>query len=54
VLTPIGVVRTADGDFTIGNGGSGERTEALRNALVDIQRGRAPDTRGWVRHVGAE
>lgn len=51
VLTPIGMVRTVEGDFTIGNGGSGERTETLRGALVDIQRGREADTRGWVRSV---
>jgi len=51
VLTPIGTVRTQDGDFQIGNGGSGARTEDLRGALVDIQRGRAADTRGWVRKV---
>ena len=51
VLTPIGTVRTADGDFTIGNGGSGQRTETLRGALVGIQRGRDADTRGWVRRI---
>lgn len=51
VLTPIGQVRSAEGDFLIGNGGSGARTEALKAALVAIQRGQASDTRGWVRRV---
>jgi len=51
VVTPVGRVASEDGEFTIGNGGSGARTEELRNSLVDIQRGRAPDTHGWVRRV---
>ncbi|HEY8452046.1 MAG: branched-chain amino acid aminotransferase [Micromonosporaceae bacterium] len=51
VLTPIGTVRHADGEFTIGDGGPGEVTMALRQRLVDIQRGRAPDPFGWVHKV---
>jgi branched-chain amino acid aminotransferase len=51
VLTPIGTVRSKDGEFVIGNGGSGARTEELRKTLVDIQRGRIPDTHGWVHRV---
>ncbi|HUA56262.1 MAG TPA: branched-chain amino acid aminotransferase [Candidatus Sulfotelmatobacter sp.] len=51
VLTPIGTVKTRDGDFTIGNGGPGTRTEELRSALIDIQRCRAPDPHGWVHKV---
>lgn len=51
VLTPIGRVKTDDGEFVIGNGGSGSRTEALRTALVDIQRCRVADSYGWVRTV---
>lgn len=51
VLTPIGTVRTSEGDFAIGNGGQGLKTEELRNALVDIQRGRAADPHGWVHRV---
>jgi branched-chain amino acid aminotransferase len=51
VLTPIGVIKSNDGDFTIGNGGAGATTEDLRNSLVAIQRGRAPDPHGWVRKV---
>jgi branched-chain amino acid aminotransferase len=51
VLTPIGRVKFPDGEFTIGNGGSGARTEALRSALIDIQRCRAADPHGWVHRV---
>ena len=49
VVTPIGTVRSVEGAFTIGDGGSaGPLTQALRTALVDIQRGLAPDPHGWV------
>jgi branched-chain amino acid aminotransferase len=52
VVTPIGRVRGRDElDFTIGNGGSGIQTEQLRTALVDIQRGLAPDPHGWVERL---
>ena len=51
VLTPIGTVRSLEGEFMIGNGGPGSRTEDLRAALVDIQRGRAADPHGWVHKV---
>jgi branched-chain amino acid aminotransferase len=51
VLTPIGMVKSQHGDFTIGNGGSTGQTETLRTALIDIQRCRAPDPHGWVHRV---
>ncbi len=51
VLTPIGTVRSKDGEFRIGNGGPGTHTEALKAALVGIQRGRAADTHGWIHRV---
>jgi branched-chain amino acid aminotransferase len=51
VLTPIGMVKSQHGDFTIGNGGSTVQTEKLRTALIDIQRCRAPDPHGWVHRV---
>jgi branched-chain amino acid aminotransferase len=51
VITPIGVVRSPDGEFTVADGGSGEVTMRLRQELVDIQRGRAADEYGWVHKV---
>lgn len=51
VITPIGIVRTPDGDIVAGNGGPGEVTMALRQTLVDIQRGRTDDPNAWVHRV---
>ena len=51
VVTPIGTVRAPEGEFKIGNGGSGARTEELKAALVDIQRSRAADPHKWVHKV---
>src|SRR5215510_9258747 len=51
VVTPIGTVRAPEGEFVIGNGGSGVRTAELKSALVDIQRGRAPDHHKWIHKV---
>ena len=51
VVTPIGEIKSVHGDFTIGNGGSGEATTDLRDRLVAIQRGRVADPHGWVRRV---
>jgi branched-chain amino acid aminotransferase len=51
VLTGIGTVRTASGDFTIANGAEGQTTESLRHALIGIQRGRSADPYGWVHPV---
>ena len=51
VITPIGTVRSPDGEFTVGGGGTGPVTALLRQSLVDIQRGRAADPNGWVHRV---
>ena len=51
VITPIGTVRSADGEFTIGDGGPGQVTDQLRTALVDLQRGRTPDRHNWITRV---
>jgi branched-chain amino acid aminotransferase len=51
VITPIGTVRSASTEFTIGDGNSGVVTEKLRSQLVDIQRGRTEDRHGWVHRV---
>lgn len=52
VVTPVGTVRSVEGDFTIGTGHLGQMTERMRAALTSIQRGTAPDPHGWVRRLG--
>lgn len=51
VLAAVGQVKSTAGDFTIGNGGTGLRTEALRTRLTAIQRGQVPGPEGWVHKV---
>jgi branched-chain amino acid aminotransferase len=51
VVSPIGTVRSASGDFVINGGVAGPVAMALRKQLVDIQYGRAPDPHKWVRKV---
>ncbi len=51
VVTSIGEVRSASGNFTIGAGGPGQLTERLRDRLVSIQRGTTPDPHGWVHRI---
>jgi branched-chain amino acid aminotransferase len=51
VVTPIGRVRGEGLDFTIGAGGAGQTTSRLRDALVAIQRGQAPDPHGWIERL---
>jgi branched-chain amino acid aminotransferase len=51
VVTPIGKVSRPQGSFTIGAGGPGQLTSRLKDRLVAIQRGTAPDPHNWVRPV---
>ena len=51
VITPIGTVRSPDGEFTDRRRRPGRVTMALRQQLVDIQRGRAEDPYGWVQRI---
>ena len=48
VVTPIGSVTDGAGAFTIGAGGPGQFTTRMKDRLVSIQRGQAPDPHGWV------
>jgi len=48
VVTPVGKVASHEGEFTVGSGGPGQLTSKLKNRLVSIQRGEAPDPHGWV------
>ncbi len=51
VVTPVGALRSAAGEVPAP--ASTDLTMRLRNALVDIQYGRADDTFGWMHRVGA-
>jgi branched-chain amino acid aminotransferase len=51
VITPVGAVKSARGSWTVGDGGPGEISIRLRQSLVDIQRGAAPDPHGWLHPV---
>lgn len=46
VITPVGKLLWEGG--SVGNEQVGETTLRLRNSLLDIQYGRAPDTHGWM------
>ncbi|OLF08696.1 branched chain amino acid aminotransferase [Actinophytocola xinjiangensis] len=48
VITPVGSVKHAGGDFTVSGGTTGPVTTRLRSALTEIQRGTAPDPNGWM------
>ena len=48
VINPIGELRSRSGSWSVGDGGSGEVTLALRKELTDIQYGRIPDRHGWL------
>ncbi len=51
VVTPIGALRWPGGEVVAGTGKPGSVTMALRQALLDVQYGRTPDTHGWMRRV---
>ncbi|MCZ9347170.1 branched chain amino acid aminotransferase, partial [Streptomyces sp. TRM76130] len=48
VITPVGTVKRAGAEWQQGGGEPGEVTMRLRRALLDIQRGTAEDTHGWM------
>ena len=51
VITPIGKVCSASGDFEISGGAAGPVAMGLRKKLVDIQYGRAEDPHDWIKKV---
>lgn len=51
VVTPVGKVEGREHAFTVGSGGPGQLTMKLKDRLVSIQRGTAPDTHGWVKKI---
>lgn len=50
VVTPIGGFKSTAGEWRLPELGS-PQTLAIRNAVLDIQYGRTPDTHGWLRRV---
>ena len=48
VITPVGRVKGAADDYLIGDGSTGEVTQALRDTLTGLQRGTFADTHGWM------
>ena len=47
VITPVGTVKSNEGDFTVNNNEAGEITMAMRERLRGIQTGDVEDTHGW-------
>ncbi|MET7618632.1 branched-chain amino acid aminotransferase [Streptomyces sp. NPDC005408] len=52
VITPVGLVKSAGGEWKQSGGQPGEVTLRLRKALLDIQTGRAEDVHGWTHELG--
>ena len=51
VLTPVGTLIHDGKEYQVGNGQGGATTNALRQALNDIQWGKAADTHAWLTKV---
>lgn len=51
VVNPVRSFKDGDEEYLVGDGGSGRHTMEIRNALLDIQYGRAEDPHGWMRRV---
>lgn len=48
VITPVGSVKSTEGEFLVNNNEPGAVTMRLREQLTGIQRGEVPDTHGWM------
>ncbi len=51
VITPVGRVKSAHGDWVVGDGQPGPVTMRLRDELLGIQYGRRPDPYGWIHKI---
>jgi branched-chain amino acid aminotransferase len=51
VVTPVGAVKGAGGDWTVGDGSPGPVTMRLREELLGIQFGHAADPHGWIHKI---
>ncbi|KOV80007.1 branched-chain amino acid aminotransferase [Nocardia sp. NRRL S-836] len=52
VITPVGHVKHAGGEFSIADGGTGSVTMKLRERLTGLQHGHVTDTHGWMTTLG--
>ncbi|MDD9347990.1 branched-chain amino acid aminotransferase [Mumia sp.] len=52
VVTPVGALRWDGGEAVCSDGDGGKVTMAIREALIDLQYGRAEDTHGWMHRSG--
>ena len=52
VITPVGHVKHAGGEFDIADGGTGSVTMKLRERLTGLQHGHVADTHGWMTTLG--
>lgn len=53
VITPVGPVKSAEGQWTVGDGTPGPITMHLRESLLNVQTGQAPDPHGWMHQLVA-
>ena len=51
VITPVGEVKSARGGWTIHGGQTGPVAARLREVLLNLQHGLAPDTHGWMQKI---
>ncbi|MCG8926690.1 branched-chain amino acid aminotransferase [Lentzea sp. CC55] len=52
VITPVGHVKHAGGEFDIADGGTGSVTMKLRERLTGLQHGHVADSHGWMTTLG--
>lgn len=52
VITPVGHVKHAGGEFDVADGGSGSVTMKLRERLTGLQHGHVADAHGWMTTLG--
>lgn len=51
VITPVGHVKSARAEWTVGDGEPGELTKKLRETLLAVQSGKIEDRHGWLHRV---
>lgn len=51
IISPVGAVKGADREWTIGDGEPGEISMRLREELIGIQFGRVADRHGWIHKI---